>query len=432
MIARYAPKDFEALFTDESRFETYLAVEEACLEGWAKIGRIPEKDVEEVERKAHVDVRRIQELESVTKHDVVAFTRQVSETLGEERKWVHYGLTSTDVVDTSLGILYRKADEILDADFLALLEATKQLALEYEFTPCIGRTHGMHSEVTSFGLKWVSAYDELKRDYGKFLEARKEIEAGKISGAVGNFANVDPRVQDYVCAKFGLTSVPVSTQVLDRDRHAYYGEVLALTASTIEKMALEIRLLSQTEIEEVEEGFAKGQKGSSAMPQKRNPISSENLTGAARMMRGYLLPLLEDNALFHERDISHSSVERVALIDAIELFGYMLRRMRRVLVNLRVFPERMKKNIYLTNGAVFSQHVLTRLIEKGMSRETAYDLIQPWAMKASLREIPSFEEAVRGLPEVSSLLSKEELDALFSFDYYLKNVDVIYKRVGLK
>ncbi|MFA6586632.1 MAG: adenylosuccinate lyase [Bacilli bacterium] len=432
MIGRYAPKDIEAVFTDESRFGTYLEVEEAVLEGWEKIGRIPKADVDKVLKNAHVDVKRIQEIELVTKHDVVAFTRQVSETLGEEKKWVHYGLTSTDVVDTAMGILYKKADEILDKDILSLLASVKEKALEYEYTPEIGRTHGMHSEVTSFGLKFAGFYDELSRDYHKFQESREELEAGKISGAVGNFANVEPEVQDYVCNKFGLTDVPISTQVLDRDRHAYYSEVLTLLASTIEKICLEIRLLSQSEIQEVEEGFANGQKGSSAMPQKRNPISSENLTGCARMMRGYLIPALEDNALFHERDISHSSVERVAFIDSIELSVYMVRRMKRVIDNLRVFPSNMERNIKTTHGAVFSQHLLTRLIEKGMVREKAYDLIQPLAMKAALGEIPSFEEAVKKLPEIKEVLSVQELDSLFTYDYYLRNVDAIYKRVGLK
>jgi adenylosuccinate lyase len=345
MIERYTPKAFATLFSDEARFNAYLQVEIAALEAWAKIGVVPEADLKKIQAHAHVDVKRIAELELVTRHDVVAFTRQIGETLGEEKKWIHYGLTSTDVVDTALGLLYQKADDAIEKDLLTLLESLKAKALEYRRTPCIARTHGMHAEVTSFGLKWAEYYAELKRGIALFEQERQGIEACKMSGAVGNYANVDPTIQDYVAAKFHLRSADISTQVLSRDFHERYASSLVILASTLEKIATEIRNLSRSEIAEVEEGFSKGQKGSSAMPQKRNPIASENICGAARMMRGYLIPILEDNALYHERDISHSSVERVAFIDMMTLFDYMVERMDAVVENLAVFPQNMMKNI---------------------------------------------------------------------------------------
>ena len=432
MIDRYLIKELGSIFTDESRFNTYLDIEIACLEGLSIQNKIEKEIVEKIKKNAKVNVERIKEIENETKHDVVAFTRQISETLGEEKKYVHYGLTSTDVVDTAMGILYKKANEIIEKDFLTLIETIKEISLKYKYTPCIGRTHGMHSEITSFGLKFALYYDELNRDLNKFKEARKEIECGKISGAVGNFCNIDPEIQDYVCNKFNITSSKISTQVLSRDKHAYYTMILSLTASTLEKIALNIRLLCQSEIQEVEEGFSSNQKGSSAMPQKRNPISSENICGCARMMRGYLIPILENNALFHERDISHSSVERVSLISSIELFDYMLRRINGIVKNLRIFENNMIRNINLTGGAIFSQHLLTKLIDKGMIREEAYDLIQPLAMKAALKEIPSFKDEVEKLDKVKNVLSEEEFNSIFDFQYYLRNVDKIYKRVGLE
>jgi adenylosuccinate lyase len=430
MIERYLTKEMKGLFSDDNRFKAYLQVEEAVLEGWASIGRIPQEDVKKIKEKAKVNVARINELELITKHDVVAFTRQISETLGEEKKWVHYGLTSTDVVDTALATLYKKADEIIEKDFDSLLTAVKEKALEYKDTPCIGRTHGMHAEITSFGLKWANYYEELNSDRRLFEEARRMLETGKISGAVGNFANVEPEVQDYVCQKLSLTSAPISTQVLSRDRHAYYGSVVALTGSTLEKIATEIRNLSRTEIGEVEEGFAKGQKGSSSMPQKRNPISSENICGCARILRGYQVPLMEDNCLYHERDISHSSVERTVLIDLIELFDYMLSRMTKVIENLNVFPQNMERNIKLSHGGVFAQRVLTKMIEKGLSREAAYDLIQPLAMSASLGQ-SDFMASLEENEKVLEVISKEEIESLFEYSYYFRNVDKIYKRVHL-
>lgn len=430
MIERYTPSCLKNLFSDESRFNTYLEIEIACCEANCKLGIVPISDLELIKKNAKVDVKRIKEIEELTKHDVVAFTRQISETLGEERRWIHYGLTSTDIVDTSLSLLYKKANDYIEQDLIKLIEEVKKKALVYKLTPCIGRTHGMHAEVTSFGLKWVSYYSELNNELKKFKDIRKDIEVCKLSGALGNYANINPYVQEYVSKKFDLTDASISTQVISRDRHQYYASILTIIGSTIERIATEIRNLSRSEIQEVEEGFASTQKGSSSMPQKRNPISSENLTGCSRMLRGYLLPILEDNSLYHERDISHSSVERVALIDMITLLTYMEERMAKVISNLNIFPSNMIRNIELTRGAIFSQRVLSALISKGMIREEAYDLIQPLAMKASQRLI-DFKVELSKIDVINKYLSKEELDELFTYDYYLKNVDYIYKKNNL-
>lgn len=431
MIERYAPKKIETLFTDESRFDAYLEIEIAVVEGWNKLGLVPDSDLKAIQEKAKTNVARIKELEQITKHDVVAFTRQISETLGEERKWIHYGLTSTDVVDSALGLLYKKADDLILKDYLAFMEALKEKALEYEFQPCIARTHGMHAEVYFFGLKFASFYDEAKRSLKLFEEARKQIECVKLSGAVGTYANIDPRVEEYVAKKLGLSKPSIATQVLSRDRHEEYASAITIASSLIEKIAVEIRNLSRTEIGELEEGFSKGQKGSSAMPQKRNPISSENLTGAARMMRGYLLPILEDNALYHERDISHSIVERVTFIDMIELFDYMLMRMTRVIENLSIFPTRMEENIQKTHGAIYSQRAMNALIEKGLSREKAYDLVQPLAMNSVTKGMEFIPQLLEN-QEILKYLTPDEITSLTSVEYYFKNIDYIYKEIGLK
>ncbi len=431
MIERYAPEKIMNLFSDEARFNAYLKIEIAVVEGWNKLGVVPDEDLKNIQKKAKIDVKRIKEIEETTKHDVVAFTRQVSETLGEERKWIHYGLTSTDIVDSALGLLYKQADEIILEDYASLMKTLKEKALEYEFQPCIARTHGMHAEIYSFGLKFANFYDEAQRSLDFFNYTRKKVEAVKLSGAVGTYANIDPFIEEYVADKLELSKTNVSTQVLSRDRHEEYASSLAVASSLIEKIAVEIRNLSRTEIGEVEEGFSKGQKGSSAMPQKRNPISSENLTGAARMMRGYLLPILEDNALYHERDISHSIVERVSLIDMIELFDYMLIRMKKVLENLSVFPFKMEENIKRSHGAIYSQRALNALIEKGLTRENAYDMVQPLAM-LSVSNGEDFLTLLRKNEGIKTYLSEKEISSLTSNEYYFKNIDYIYKKIGLK
>ena len=419
-----------AIWTEENKFNAYLEVEILADEAWSQLGVIPAEDVRKIREKASFSIQRIREIEETTRHDVVAFTRAVSESLGEERKWVHYGLTSTDVVDTANGYLLKQADAILLKDLEEFLEVLRRRALEFKQTPCIGRTHGIHADITSFGLKWALWYEEMKRNIERFKYACKGVEAGKMSGAVGNFANIPPFIQDYVCENLGIASADISTQVLQRDRHAYYIATLAIIASTLEQMAFEVRNLQRTEVREVEEAFRKGQKGSSAMPHKRNPISSENICGCARVMRGYMAASCENVALWHERDISHSSTERIILPDATELLDYMLTRFKGILDNLVVYPERMLHNIYLTKGVIFAQRVMNALIGKGLSREEAYDTVQPIAMKAWTEGL-AYKDLLKADSKVMGLLSEDELEGCFTLDYYFKNVDYIFKRVGL-
>ncbi len=390
MILRYSREKMRKIWSDENKFNTFLNVEILSCYAWSELGIIPKEDVDKIKAKAKVDLDRIAELEAITRHDVIAFTRSISETLGDEKKWVHYGLTSTDVVDTTNGVLLKQANDIIYDDIIKFMDVLKEKALRYKDTPCIGRTHGIHADITSFGLKWVLWHEEMKRNLERFNMARRDIECGKISGAVGNFVNVEPFIQDYVCEKLGISSANISTQVLQRDRHAFYIATLALIATTLEKIATEIRSLQRTEIHEVEEAFKAGQKGSSAMPHKRNPISSENICGCARVMRGYMTPAYEDIPLWHERDISHSSVERIILPDATELLDYMLNRYQDVLSNLVVYEDQMLDNINKTDGAIFSQRVMNALIEKGLSREEAYDLVQILAMKSYNEKINLF------------------------------------------
>lgn len=431
MILRYSREKLRNIWSDDNKFNTFLKVEILSCRAWSELGVIPKEDVDKIEEQAKVDIKRIQELEEITKHDVIAFTRSISETLGDEKKWVHYGLTSTDVVDTANGYILKQVNDIIYDDMIAFMDVLKAKAIQYKNTPCIGRTHGIHADITSFGLKWALWYEEMKRNLNRFNIARKDIECGKISGAVGNFVNVDPFVQDYVCEKLGISSANISTQVLQRDRHAYYMATLSLIASSLEKIATEIRNLQRTEIHEVEEAFQKGQKGSSAMPHKRNPISSENICGCARVMRGYMLSAYEDITLWHERDISHSSVERIILPDATELLDYMLNRFKNVLDDLVVYEDQMLLNIHKTNGIIYSQRVMNALIDKGLAREKAYDLIQSIAM-ISYNQGSSFKELLFNDKELSSLLTKEEIEECFKIEYYLHNVDTIYKRCEIK
>ena len=419
------------VWTEQNKFDAYLRVEILASEAWSQLGVVPKEDVEKLWKNATFDINRIYEIEQQTRHDIVAFTRAVSETLGEERKWVHYGLTSTDVVDTANGYLLKQANTILLDDLEKMLEVLRQRAIEFKNTPCIGRTHGIHADITSFGLKWALWYEEMKRNLNRFITAARGVEVGKISGAVGNFANIPPFIQDYVCEKLGTESANISTQVIQRDRHAYYMATLAVIASSIEQMAMEIRNLQRTEVHEVEESFGKGQKGSSAMPHKRNPISSENMCGCARVMRGYMATFYENVALWHERDISHSATERIILPDATMLLDYMLNRFRGILENLVVFKDVMMENIYRTRKVIFAQRVMNALIEKGFSREQAYDTVQPVAMRA-MSERADYQELLAETPEVMAVLSREELDSCFTLEYYLKNVDFIFDRVGIE
>ncbi len=431
MIARYSREEMTSIWTDQSKFEAYLEVEILACEAFSELGVIPKEDVEKLRANASFNLSRIYEIEQETRHDVVAFTRAVSETLGLEKKWVHYGLTSTDVVDTANGLLLKRANEILRRDLAEFTETLRKNAVKYKDVPCIGRTHGVHADITSFGLKWALWYDEMKRNLERFDRAASGVEAGKVSGAVGNFANTPPFVQDYICEKLGITSSNISTQTLQRDRHADYISTLALIGSTMEKIAVEVRHLQRTEVREAEEAFRKGQKGSSAMPHKRNPISSENISGCARVLRGYMTPAFENIPLWHERDISHSSAERIILQDATVLLDYMLNRYNRVLSNLTVFPKRMEKNIYATHEVIFAQRIMTTLIDKGLAREAAYDLVQPIAMDAWENE-RSFRELLEANSDVMSHFTVDELGECFTLEYYLKNVDEIFKRVGIQ
>ncbi len=430
MLNRYSREVMRNIWSEQSKFEAWLKVEIMACEAWSTLGEIPKEDVDALWKNASFDIDRIYEIEKDTRHDVVAFTRAVSETCGPEKKWVHYGLTSTDVVDTAYGYLYKQANEILREDIKAFMETLKSQALKYKDTVCMGRTHGVHAEITTFGLKFALWYEEMKRNVERFELAAAAVEAGKISGAVGTFANTPPQVQDYVCEKLGINSSNISTQTLQRDRHAQYFSTLALIGSSLEKMAVEIRHLQRTEVREVEEFFRKGQKGSSAMPHKRNPISSENITGCSRVLRGYMMTSYENIPLWHERDISHSSAERIIAPDATALLDYMLTRFNGILANLTVFEDNMLENINKTYGVIFSQRFMLKLIEKGWSREEAYDTVQPNAIKSWENKIP-FKSLMEASDKVRSTLTQEEIDDCFNPQYQVKNVDIIFKRVGL-
>ncbi|WP_176585544.1 adenylosuccinate lyase [Priestia megaterium] len=430
MIERYTRPEMAAIWTEENKFKAWLEVEILACEAWSELGHIPKEDVKLIRQNASFDINRINEIELETRHDVVAFTRAVSETLGEERKWVHYGLTSTDVVDTALSYLLKQANEILLSDVERFVEVLKEKAQEHKYTVMMGRTHGVHAEPTTFGLKMGLWYEEMKRNLERLKRAAAEVEFGKMSGAVGTFANIDPFVEKYVCEKLGISPAPISTQTLQRDRHAHYMSVLALIATSIEKFAVEVRGLQKSETREVEEYFAKGQKGSSAMPHKRNPIGSENVTGLARLIRGYMVTAYDNVPLWHERDISHSSAERVILPDATIALNYMLNRFANIVKNLTVFPDNMKRNMDRTLGLIYSQRVLLTLINKGMVREEAYDLVQPKAIEAWETQVP-FRSLIEGEERITRHLSPEEIEDCFDHKHHLKNVDMIFERLGL-
>ncbi|WP_214822038.1 MULTISPECIES: adenylosuccinate lyase [unclassified Exiguobacterium] len=430
MISRYTRPEMANIWTDQNKFEAWLKVELYACEAWSELGIIPKEDVQVLWDNASFDVDRILEIEQETRHDVIAFTRAVSETLGEEKKWVHYGLTSTDVVDTALSYLIKQANDILEADLDRFIGILAEKAKAHKYDIMMGRTHGVHAEPTTFGLKLALWYEEMKRNKKRFMAARETIEFGKMSGAVGTFANIDPFIESYVCDKLGIQAAPISTQTLQRDRHAEYMSTLALIATSIEKMATEIRGLQKTETREVEEFFAKGQKGSSAMPHKRNPIGSENMTGLARVIRGHMVTAYENVPLWHERDISHSSAERIIIPDATILLNYMLNRFGNIVKNLTVFPENMRRNMDRTFGIIFSQRILLGLIEKGWSREAAYDAVQPKAMQA-WEEETMFRTLIEEDKEMGALFTSEELDELFDPRYHVRRVDTIFERCGL-
>ena len=418
------------VWTDENRYKAWLKVEIAATNAWAELGEVPAEDAKKIDENASFTAERVAELEAVTHHDVVAFTRTVSESLGEEKKWVHFGLTSTDVVDTAQGVLLKEADEIIRKDLAELKETIAQKARKYKNTVMMGRTHGVQAEPTTFGLKLARWYTELERDIERFEHAAKGVESGKISGAVGTFANVPPEVETSVLKQLGLTQQPVTSQVLPRDLHAEYIAMLALIVTSIENWATEIRSLQRSEIHEVEEHFRAGQKGSSAMPHKRNPIGSENLCGMARVVRGNVVTAYEDVALWHERDISHSSAERVILPDTTIAIDYMLHRFNNILRNLDVFPETMLKNMNRTYGLIYSQRVLLKLIDEAeLSREKAYDMVQKLTAK-SWNEQLQFRDLVEN-SEIMNYLSKADIDDAFDYHYHLRHVDEIFEKCGL-
>jgi len=431
MLERYTRPEMGKIWSDENKYEAWLKVEIAATNAWSELGEVPQEDAAKIAQNASFTPERVAELEQITHHDVVAFTRTVSESLGPEKKWVHFGLTSTDVVDTAQGYILKQADTIIRQDLQDLKQTIANKARKYKNTVEMGRTHGVQAEPTTFGLKLARWYAEITRDIERFEHAAKGVESGKISGAVGTFANVPPTVETSVLRQLGLTQQPITSQVLPRDLHAEYIATLALIATSIENWATEIRSLQRSEIHEVEEHFRAGQKGSSAMPHKRNPIGSENLCGMARVLRGHIITAYEDVSLWHERDISHSSAERIILPDTTIGIDYMLDRFNRILTNLDVFPETMLKNMDKTYGLIYSQRLLLKLIdEAGLSRENAYDMVQKLTTK-SWNEGISFRKLVENSPIMEYLTEDDVADA-FDYHYHLRHVDEIFKKVGLE
>ncbi len=428
MIERYTLPEMGALWSEQSKFQKWLEVEIAVCEIHSEMGTIPRDALDQIKERANFSVERINEIEKTTNHDVIAFTTNLSEKIGEASRFVHYGLTSSDVVDTANALLLRDACDLLLKKVESLLEVLKSRAFEFKDTPQIGRTHGVHAEPTSFGLTFALWYDEMRRNRDRLKRARATVAVGKISGAVGTFAHLDPVVEEKVCARLGLKPAPVSTQIIQRDRYAEYLSTLAIIASSLEKFALNIRHWQRTEVNEAQERFAPGQKGSSAMPHKRNPIISERICGIARVVRANSLVGLENIALWHERDISHSSAERVVLPDSSIALDYILHKAASLVEGLVVYPERMLQNLQTTKGLVFSGQLLLVLTQKGVSRETAYEWVQRNAMKV-WDENKDFQDLVKNDPDIKSHLSLREIDAVFTLNTYLRNVDRIFDRV---
>ena len=428
MIPRYSRPEMVAIWAPENKFKIWLEIESHACDAQAELGIIPREAAKAVRDAGAFDITRIDEIERETKHDVIAFLTNLAENVGPEARFVHQGMTSSDVLDTCLAVQLAQAADILLADIDALLAALKNRAFEHKMTVCVGRSHGIHAEPTTFGIKLAGFYAEFDRNRRRLTAARSDIATCAISGAVGTFANIDPFVEAHVAEKMGLSPEPVSTQVIPRDRHAAFFATLAVIASSVERLATEIRHLQRTEVREAEEYFSPGQKGSSAMPHKRNPVLSENLTGLARIVRAAVIPALEDVALWHERDISHSSVERMIGPDATVTLDFALNRATGVIEKLVVYPDNMRKNLDALGGLVFSQQVLLNLTQKGMSREDAYQVVQKNAMKV-WQEGTDFHQALAADPEVSALLNAAELDEIFDLAYHTKHVDTIFERV---
>lgn len=430
MIARYTLPEMGAIWSEEGKLNNWLKIEVAACEAWASLDKIPPKAVETIKERANFDIERVREIEAEVRHDVIAFLTNVGEYVGDASKYIHLGLTSSDILDTGIAMQMRDSADIILLKLEKLKEVIKDIALEHKYTLCIGRTHGVHGEPTTFGLKMALWYTEMERNIERLKQAREIISYGAISGAVGNFAHLDPRVEEYVCEQLNLKPCLVSTQIIQRDRHADFLTNLAVVASSLEKMATEIRNLQRTDILEVEEPFKTGQKGSSAMPHKRNPMMSERVAGLSRVIRGNAMASLENVALWHERDLTHSSVERVIIPDSCILLDYMLEKFIGIMEGLVVYEDHMAKNIETTLGLVFSQQLLLALIEKGLLREQAYSLVQANAMR-SWQEKIDFKQLVLNDKEIMNLITVEELEQIFNYGIYTTNVDYIFKRCGL-
>ncbi len=416
------------IWSDQNRYQKWLDVEIAACEAWAKLGKVPQNSLENIQKNSRFEVARIEEIENITRHDVIAFVSCVAEYIGDDARYVHMGLTSSDVLDTAYALQCKEAGAVIIEDIKILMEALKKRAYEFKDLPAMGRSHGIHAEPVSFGSKFALFYAEMGRNLKRMEDAVDVIACGKISGAVGTFANVPPEVEDYVCKKLGLTAEPLSTQIVQRDRHAQFFTTIALVGCTIEKIAVEIRHLQRSEVLEAMEPFGKGQKGSSAMPHKKNPILSENLTGMSRLLRGYALSAMENVALWHERDISHSSVERVIGPDATNILDFALKRLKGLIEGLVVFPENVKKNLELTKGLWHSQNVLLALTDAGMLRDDAYAVVQRNALPVWEGK-GDFKEALLNDPEVTAKLSREKIEDLFDLSHHMKYIDTIFKRV---
>ncbi len=428
MILRYTRPEMAKIWEPKNKFQKWLDVEIAACEAWTRSGEIPRESLSIIKKRAKFDIYEIDKIEKTVKHDVIAFLTSVAEHVGPASRYIHKGLTSSDILDTSLAILMRESADIIISDIRGLLGILKKNASTYKNTLQMGRSHGIHAEPTTFGLKFVLWYEEMKRNLVRMKTARETIRYGKISGPVGTFSSIPPVIERYVCNKLGLKPEPISTQIIQRDRHAEFMIALAMTAAGIEKIALEIRHLQRTEVLEVEEPFRKGQKGSSAMPHKRNPVGSENLCGLARVVRAHASAAMENIPLWHERDISHSSVERIIIPDSTILVDYMITRLAVILKGLHVYPDRMRENINKSYGLYCSQRVLLKLVEKGLSRDNAYRLVQKKAMQ-SWKQGRDFKELLKKEPLIKKYLPTSEMDSLFDLSHYLKNVNYIFKRV---
>jgi adenylosuccinate lyase len=428
MIPRYTRPEMGRIWSEENNFQKWLDIEILAAEALAQMGKVPKAAISRIRKNARFDVGRIREIEREVKHEVIAFLSSVAESIGDDARFLHLGMTSSDVMDTALAIQLREASAILVEDVQSLMKVLRRQAYKYKSTVMIGRTHGVHAEPITFGLKFALWYEEMARNLARLRKAVEDISVGQISGAVGTFAQISPKVEAYVCKKSGLKPALVSNQIIQRDRHAYFFATLAVIGSSLEKFAVEIRHLQRTEVQEAEEPFTAGQKGSSAMPHKRNPILSENVTGLARLMRSYALAALENVALWHERDISHSSVERVIAPDATIAIDFMLRRMTYVLGELCVYPENMKRNLEKSGGAVFSEAVLLALVDKGVSRDAAYRMVQRHALKIA-RDGGELKDELLKDREITSYLSAREVEAVWGLKHHLANVDFIFRRV---